>query len=87
MLVYSHALFKGAKGPIVSLCLRPLDRAHGADNLLIFEGRTAAHAVQGKHELHRHVGVDAMPKEVSGKRGYGRIAPPLADPSCTKLRQ
>ena len=43
MVVYSHALFNGRD------CLRPLDRAHGADNLLIFEGRTAAHAVPLMH--------------------------------------
>jgi hypothetical protein len=45
---HRHPYSKAAKGPVVSLCLRPLDRADGADNLLIFEGRAAGHAVPGK---------------------------------------
>ena len=85
MLVYSHALFKAAKGPIVSLCLRPLDQAHGADNLLIFEGRTAAHAFPGKHECHRHIGVDAMPKEVSGRFDYCRDIIGFAAKLCDSI--
>ena len=72
---------------IVALSLRPLDRADGADNLLIFERRTAPHAVPGEHELQSHVRVDTMPKEVPAKRSDGRIAPPSLTPSRTKLRQ
>ena len=49
------------------LGMRALDRADGADDLLIFERWTTVHPTPGEHKLQGNVGVDTMPKEMSGE--------------------
>lgn len=70
---------------VVSLRAGPLDRAHGAGDLLVFQRRTAVRAIPGEHELKSHIRVDAMPKEVSSEGGDGCVALPLADPLACQV--